>query len=75
MSLSKAEYRRWLQAAYHYYWGFLDEPLMSDSEWDSLGKRVVLDEHDELRGTSYVPGQSLFWLPKDKYPEWAKELP
>ena len=70
MSLSKSEYKQWLRAAYAYYWGEGSE--MSDHTWDALAKRVVPEEHDELHGTQYIPGQSLFWLPEAKYPEWAK---
>lgn len=66
------QYRRWLKAAYRYYWTG-DDPGMSDAEWDCLGKSLNPDDYDELRGTQYVPGQSLFWLPKDKYPDWVKE--
>jgi hypothetical protein len=71
MALKDADYRRWLKAAYQYYWG--DGSDMSDHEWDHLGRQINPDDHDELRGTEYVPGQSLYWLPKASYPDWAKE--
>lgn len=64
-------YQRWLKAAYQYYWGSGSD--MSDHEWDNIGRSLNPEDYDELRGTRWVPGQSLFWLPKDKYPEWAKE--
>ena len=68
------EYRKWLRAAYIYYWGTGEDPGMSDHAWDALGRRLNPDDWDELRGTNYEPGQSLFWLSKDKYPDWVKEI-
>jgi len=65
-------YKKWLTSAYRYYWG-TEEPLMSDYEWDSIGRQLDPEDWEELRGTEYVPGQSLFWLPKNKYPDWAKK--
>lgn len=72
MSLNEKDYKRWLKAAYIYYFGYGEDSGMSDAEWDFLARQVVPDEHDELRGSGYEPGQSLYWLKKDKYPEWAK---
>lgn len=71
MTISNSEYKRWLKAAYDYYWGFGSD--MSDYEWDAIGRKIDPEQHDELKGTGYVPGQSLFWLSKDKYPSWCKE--
>jgi len=73
MSLSKEQYKRWLKAAYVYYHGYGEDSGMSDFEWDFLGKQINPEEHEELRGTGYTAGQSLFWLSKNKYPDWAKE--
>jgi hypothetical protein len=72
MSLTDKEYRLWLTSAYRYYYG-TKESEMTDYEWDIMGKRIIPEEHIELKGTNYEPGQSLFWLPKNKYPDWAKE--
>lgn len=69
MSLSDKDYKRWLGAAYAYY--HTDSSTMSDAEWDFLAKQVVPEEHLELKNTAYIPGQSLFWLKKADYPEWA----
>lgn len=73
VKVSEEEYRKWLKAAYIYYWGTGEDSGMTDYAWDSLGRRINPEEWDELRGTDYVPGQSLFWLSKDKYPSWVKE--
>jgi hypothetical protein len=71
MSISNEIYRRWLKSAYQYYWTS-DVPIMSDTEWDYYARLLNPDEHDELKNTHYVPGQSLYWLPPHKYPEWCK---
>lgn len=73
MSLSEKDYRRWLKAAYIYYYGYGEDSGMSDFEWDVLGRQINIEDHAELKGTNYKPGQSLFWLLMDEYPDWAKE--
>lgn len=70
--MSEVEYRRWLKAAYIYYWGTGEDSGMSDYEWDSVGRKINPEDWDELRGTGYVPGQSLFWMKRSDYPEWCK---
>jgi len=70
--ITQDTYRKWLKAAYQYYWG-TGESEMSDYEWDQIGRKINPEDFDELRGTKWVPGSSLFWLSKSKYPEWAKE--
>lgn len=73
MKIEVETYRRWLKAAYLYYWEAGEDTGMSDAEWDYVGRQLIPDEWEELKGTQYVPGQSLFWLSKDKYPSWVKE--
>lgn len=70
MNVTKEIYQKWLTSAYRYYWSN-ENPLMSDAEWDHIGKQINPEDWDELRGTNYEPGQSLYWLSKNKYPEWA----
>lgn len=72
--VTRQDYERWLKSSYTYYWGIGDsQPTMSDHEWDTIAKKLNPEDYAELKGTGYVPGQSLFWLSKDKYPDWAKE--
>lgn len=72
-SVTKEEYRRWLRAAYIYYHGFGEDSGMTDHAWDSVARRINPEDWDELRGTGYEAGQSLFWLKRNEYPDWAKE--
>lgn len=71
MVVTEEIYRRWLKAAYAYYWG--DGGTMHDSEWDHIASHIDPEQWDELRGTGYVPGESLYWMAQDQYPDWAKE--
>lgn len=68
------DYDEWLRNAYWYYWGVDKESTMSDFEWDRLAKKFAKesDKYPELKNTNYEGG-SLFWLSKDKYPDWIKE--
>ena len=70
--MTKETYLRWLKAAYIYYYGYGEDTGMSDHEWDHLARQINPEDWDELKGTGYVPGQSLYWLPKDKYPDEVK---
>jgi len=70
--ITEKEYKRWLKAAYTYYWGTGEDSGMSDAEWDFVGRQINPDDWDELRGTQYDPGQSLFWMKQEDYPAWAK---
>lgn len=69
-----SNYVEWLTAAYHYYWGVDTESHMSDFDWDAKAKKFAKNKHlyAELKDTDY-DGGSLFWLSKNKYPDWAKE--
>lgn len=69
IKISEQDYHRWLRAAYIYYYHPEDDSGMSDSEWDYIGRSLIPEEWPELKGTGYIPGQSLFWLKKEKYPE------
>jgi hypothetical protein len=72
-------FRVWITAAWRYYYGSGENTGMSDREWDNASRdlhavRGLLpeDEFAVLRDEQFEPGQSIFWLSRDKYPEYAK---
>lgn len=57
---------RWLEAAYLYYLHPEHDPLMSDAEWDWLGRQLEQEKQIESFG-------SLFQMKEADYPNEIRE--
>jgi len=60
------KYNRWLEAAYVYYLHPEFDPIMSDAEWDYIGREL------EQEGVITSFG-SLFQMGEDSYPKEIQE--
>jgi len=65
-AMTSPEHLRWLEAAYLYYLHPEHDPIMSDAEWDYIGRSL------EKQGIIESFG-SLFQMKEEDYPKAIRE--